>query len=113
MLLFTYQATLAPLKVKPLAAHWQLRRILCLSSCQSIRQDGKVGRKPVERCIRTESLPYDIMQPAFEEMHYQPDKRKFADRFPVTGACVVSCGRFLIAIRIPATHQNHSSSTRH
>ena len=88
MLLSTYQATHAPLEVKSLAAQCQLRRILCLSSCQSIRQDGKVGvgRIAVERY--RSSYDFTIsMQPAFEKMHYQRDKRKFADRFPVTGAC--------------------------
>ena len=79
----TYQATHAPLEVKPLAAQRQLHWILCLSSCQSIRQDGKVGRKAMEKIYSD----CDIMQPAFERMHHQRDKRNFADRFPVIGAC--------------------------
>lgn len=62
-----------------------------------------VGRKAVERYTQT----FDIMQPAFERMHHQRDKRNFADRFPVIGAGAmhkfsVDCNRFLIASRIPA-----------
>ena len=79
----------------------------------SINSSGwyKVGRKVVERriIIRTVVLVHNTisMQPAFEKMHYQRDKRKFADRFPVTGA-QTSCNRFLIATRIPAAHHNNS-----